>query len=245
MNATSGLVFVSVIVPASNEERLLPRTLERITEAFDAAKGTCEWELIVCDNNSTDHTAALATGAGARVVFEPVSQISRARNRGASAARGNWLLFIDADSYPSPDLIADVLDLIRGGRHVGCGSTLKVEGGPRWFRLAWVSKNPSMRLLRWCSGAFLLCEASAFRELGGFSTELYAFEEADFVRRLKRYGRPRGKVFAILYRHPFVTSGRKGDLGFLSWLRTVGVLWLSPKRSLRDLKRLDKWYHRR
>ena len=238
-------MLVSVIVPAFNEERLLPRTLERIKYALEGSGVAFTWELIVCDNNSTDRTAVVAIEQGANVVFELVNQISRARNRGASEAKGDWLLFIDADSYPSPGLIADTVDLIRGGCHVGCGSTLKVEDGPRWFKFAWESKNRSMRLFKWCSGAFLLCEASAFQALGGFSTELYAFEEADFVLRLKRYGREHGKKFAVLHRHPFVTSGRKGELGLRHWLKTAGKLYRAPRRSLRDPERLDTWYHGR
>jgi len=49
------------------------------------------------------------------VVFEPHNQISRARNRGAAAATGQWLLFVDADSTPSPELLADLREAIDSG----------------------------------------------------------------------------------------------------------------------------------
>ena len=101
---TPGLKL-SIVVPAFNEERLLPGTLDSINaaaQAFDAAGG---WELIVCDNNSTDRTAEIARAAGARVVFEPHNQISRARNTGAAAATGEWLLFVDAAAQQTPVLI--------------------------------------------------------------------------------------------------------------------------------------------
>src|SRR5690606_31223532 len=93
---------LSVVVPAYNEERLLGASLAAIREglaAFEAAGW--EAELVVCDNNSTDRTAEIARAAGARVVFEPINQISRARNTGARAGSGDWLLFVDADSFPS------------------------------------------------------------------------------------------------------------------------------------------------
>ena len=83
---------ISVVVPAFNEERLLPRTLESIRlalTAFERRGWSCE--LIVCDNNSTDRTAELACKAGAKVVFEPVNQISRARNAGAAQRRPSSL----------------------------------------------------------------------------------------------------------------------------------------------------------
>ena len=75
---------LSIVIPAYNEEKLLPRTLQSVQAAagaFTAAGWT--FELIVCDNNSTDGTALLARAGGARVVFEPLNQIARARNTGA------------------------------------------------------------------------------------------------------------------------------------------------------------------
>src|SRR5688572_32357746 len=84
-------------------------------------------ELIVCDNNSTDRTAEIARAAGAQVVFEPVNQISRARNAGAARASGDWLLFVDADSYPDAGLFRNVVEVIRQGRCVAGGATVRVD----------------------------------------------------------------------------------------------------------------------
>jgi len=80
---------ISVIVPAYNEAKLIEGTLAAIREATGVlAERGWETELIVCDNNSTDATAELAAAAGATVVFEPVNQISRARNRGRRSRPG-------------------------------------------------------------------------------------------------------------------------------------------------------------
>src|SRR5215471_15202166 len=75
---------ISIVIPAFNEEKLLPATLKAVNEARSAF-GDRGWqsELIVCDNNSSDGTAVIAREAGAQVVFEPVNQIARARNTGA------------------------------------------------------------------------------------------------------------------------------------------------------------------
>ena len=83
---------ISIVVPAFNEEKLIADSLSSINSAAESFK-KLKWEveLIVCDNNSTDRTAELARQAGAIVVFEPVNQIGRARNRGASVATGDWL----------------------------------------------------------------------------------------------------------------------------------------------------------
>src|ERR1039458_7030982 len=88
-------------------------------------------EIIVCDNNSTDRTAELARAEGAAVVFESVNQIARARNSGAAAASGDWLVFIDADSHPSEGLFTDVAEQIAAGRCLAGGSTVMLEG-PYW-----------------------------------------------------------------------------------------------------------------
>ena len=103
------MVKISIVVPAFNEERLLGESLAQINRAAKAFEPPgWETELIVCDNNSTDKTAEIALEAGAMVVFEPVNQIARARNLGASAATGDWFIFIDADSQPSAELFGDV-----------------------------------------------------------------------------------------------------------------------------------------
>src|SRR5512134_3000255 len=123
---------ISVVVPAYNEERLLPDSLRGIRAAMEAfdRRGWAS-ELIVCDNNSTDRTAAIAREAGARVVFEPVNQISRARNAGAAEAGGDWIFFVDADSFPTAELFSEAADAIGNGRCVAGGSTVVYANPPR------------------------------------------------------------------------------------------------------------------
>lgn len=127
---------VSVVIPAFNEEKLLPATLAAVGAAAEAFRVRgWSWECVVCDNNSTDRTAELARAAGAAVVFEPVNQIGRARDAGARVATGDWLVFIDADSLPSRELFADIAERIAAGRYLGGGSTVELEPGtPRYAR---------------------------------------------------------------------------------------------------------------
>jgi len=227
-------VKLSVVVPAYNEEKLLAGTLACIHEA---ARGW-SYELIVCDNNSTDRTADIARSAGARVVFEPVNQISRARNAGAAAASGDWLLFIDADCSPSRALFADLRDEIEKGACIGGGCTVRLAGAPPAVRFSVAAWNALSRTLSWAAGSFFFCEARAFRELGGFSHELYAAEEIDLSRRLKRRGR-----LVILHRHALVTSGRKAQL--YSWREHLAFLvrmMLSGGRALRRREDCSVWY---
>jgi glycosyltransferase involved in cell wall biosynthesis len=235
---------ISVVVPAFNEERGLAASLRSIRDAiapFDQAGWVSE--LIVCDNNSTDRTAEIARAAGAEVVFEPVNQISRARNTGAARATGDWLLFVDADSHPSRALGADLLRAIESGRYVAGGSTVgfdRPDAGVAGLGSIW---NALSRVMRWMAGSFIFCDARAFREIGGFSQALYAAEEIEFSRRMKRAARQRGQRIVILHRHPLLTSARKAKLytpremlGFLA--RTI----VRRGRTLRSAEECFSWY---
>lgn len=204
---------ISVIVPAFNEERELAGSLHSIRTAMRVLEDAgWQSELIVCDNNSTDRTAAVARAAGAEVVFEPINQISRARNAGAARASGDWLVFIDADSHPRPELFADMVRVIDEGRCLAGGSTFRLDVSGWAPRLGVGGWNLVSRSLKWAAGSFIFCEAAAFRELGGFSLEFYAAEEIDLFRRLKRLARRRGRSIVILHRHPLLTSARKAHL---------------------------------
>jgi glycosyltransferase involved in cell wall biosynthesis len=202
---------VSVVLPAFNEEKLLPAALAAVRAASAAftSRGWA-WECVVCDNNSTDGTAAAARAAGATVVFEPVNQIGRARDAGARAATGEWLVFIDADSTPSPALFASIAERIASGRVLGGGSTVELEPGtPRYARFVCGLWNLWSRLAGWAAGSCVWVEAEAFRAAGGFGTEYYAGEEVFLSRRLKALARRSGRRFVILSDHPLRTSSRK------------------------------------
>lgn len=234
----------SVVVPAFNEERLLPDTLRSIRAAMEAFdRRGWESELIVCDNNSTDRTAEIARAAGARVVFEPVNQISRARNRGAAEAGGDWLFFVDADSQPSVELFSDAAEAITAGHCLAGGSTVAYANPPLWAVLIIGMWNALSRLMRWAAGSFIFCEAAAFRAAGGFSEELYASEELDLFRRLKRMARRNRRTIVILHRHPLLTSDRKlrlYGLGELTWF-TLKII-ISGGRALRSRENCFAWY---
>ena len=234
---------VSIVVPAFNEERLLAGSLAAIREAmgaFDEEGWTSE--LIVCDNNSSDRTAEIARAAGARVVFEPRNQIARARNTGAAQAGGDWLVFVDADSYPTKDLFREAKKAIASGCLAG-GATVALESADRVIRFWVAAWNALSRRLRWAAGSFIFCEAAAFREAGGFSQDLYAGEEIDLFRRLKRIARRERRAIVILHENPLRTSDRKARLytkgeHFRFMLKTL----LVGGRNLRSRESCYAWY---
>ncbi len=235
---------LSVIIPAFNEEKLIGSTIVAIQNAFLANEAIgFDGEIIAVDNNSTDRTAELAEKAGATVVFESINQISRARNAGASNATGDWLLFVDADSEPSAALFADLMRLIIKGLHVGCGSVVWMEDLPLWGRMVmWIQARISV-MFGWAAGSFLACRADAFREIGGFSEELFASEEVEFCDRLKVWGRKSNLRFVVLRKHPMKTSNRKMKLySGREMLRELFGLMIRGRSGMKDKKNLDMWY---
>lgn len=227
---------ISVVVPAYNEEKLLGACLESVRAVFGAFSAPgLEHEVVVCDNNSADATPRIAAAAGAKVVFEPVNQISRSRNAGAAGASGEWLLFMDADSRLEAATLRQLLEAVNGGAVCGGGALVELDDVPDLFgRLTVRTWNLVSRIFSLAPGSFLFCRADAFRETGGFSAALYAAEELDLSRKLKRWGRKKGLGFVILP-GPHVSSGRKLRLyKKTEFLRVLLLLILKPWRALRD-----------
>lgn len=232
------------MVPAFNEERLLAASLGQIKAASRAfEKIGWKTELIVCDNNSTDRTAEIARLAGALVIFEPVNQIARARNAGAAAASGDWLIFVDADSHPSAGLFGDVARQIQTGKCLAGGATIRLDekffiaGGITHF---WNFLSRSFRLL---AGSFIFCETAVFRQAGGFSNELFVGEELELSGRLKKIGKKTGKEVVILRRHPLVTSARKMKLyTSREHLRFLALALFNRRRALTKRESAHLWY---
>jgi len=235
---------ISIVIPAYNEEQLIGETLLQVKAAL-ASFSRLGWgsEIIVCDNNSTDRTAVLARAAGAGVVFEPVNQIARSRNRGAAEAAGDWLIFIDADSHPSPELFADVADQIEAGRCLAGGCTIRLLGHYPVGNLITGLWNGISRVGKLLAGSFIFCEAQAFRKVGGFSNELFAAEEIDLSRRLKQLARIQRKRITILHRHPLRTSARKVHLYTLGeHIRFLLKVAFSHRKVLTNRDACHTWY---
>jgi len=235
---------ISIVVPAYNEERLIGDTLRELQQATTAfSRVGWESELIVCDNNSSDRTAELARAEGARVVFEPFNQIARARNSGAAAASGDWLVFVDADSRPNVALFEEVAEQIQTGSCLGGGCTVKLDeyySFPSKFVHFW---NWLSRRFRLMAGSFIFCEAAAFRQVGGFSHELFASEEIDLSQKLKRLARKSGRKIVILHRHPLLTSARKFRLYTPSeYLWFLGRTVLTAGGTLKRRESCHPWY---
>lgn len=216
------MATVSIIIPAYNEAENLPDTLEALGMAL--IELTDQVEIIVVDNNSSDSTAEVAKKLGVRVVFEPVNQIARARNAGARAACGEYLVFLDADTLLPPALLRTALEELSSGVCCGGGARIAFDQplplAARFFVLAWDWISVHGRL---AAGSFFFCLREGFLATGGFSEKVYAGEEIWFSRALKRWGSHRGLHFVIIPSPPVVTSARKFQW-YSAWRFVIFIL---------------------
>src|SRR5688572_29396833 len=108
---------ITVVLPAKNEEAGLERTLPKLKAELPEA------EVIVVDDGSTDQTASIARAHGARVLSSPYSMGNGAAiKRGARAASGEIIVFMDADGQHDPALIHRLLDKLDEGYDMVVGA---------------------------------------------------------------------------------------------------------------------------
>ena len=231
-------MMISFIVPAHNEEELLGRTL---TTLRDAAERLAQpFEMIVVDDASTDSTRAVADEHGATVVNVSLRQIGMVRNAGARAAKGNILVFIDADTLVPPETIRAALSALDQGA-IGGGATITFDESPGWWARTLTGMwNAISRRMRWAAGCFIFVRREAFDSVGGFDAEYFIGEEVILSAALKRVGR-----FVILPQY-VSTSSRKVQLhGKIETLGIILRLLFSGKKAWRRREGLDLWYRRR
>jgi glycosyltransferase involved in cell wall biosynthesis len=230
--------MISFIVPAYNEERLLGATLDALHAAARAVGEP--YELIVADDASADQTALVARRHGARLVHVAHRQIAATRNSGAREAKGELLVFVDADTIVNEAVARAAVHALRGGA-VGGGAAVQFDGViPLYARVLLPAIVRLFRAGRLAAGCFLFCTRSAFVSVGGFDETFFGAEEVIMSQALKRRGR-----FVIL-RQSVRTSGRKlrthsaGEM-----LSIMFRLALRGRNAVRQREGMELWYSER
>jgi glycosyltransferase involved in cell wall biosynthesis len=203
---------VSVVVPALNEARFLPRCLAALA-VQDYAGG---YEVIVVDNNSTDATAAIALAHGAVVVRETQPGVCAARQRGTEVATGEIVVSTDADTTVGPEWLSRITATFDANPTcVSVAGPCQYNGGPWW---GWAYPRVLFAIVfavfRVTGHVFYVTATNlAFRKdaFSGYNVTLtQGGDEVDLLRRLRR----RGKVIFLL-RNPSLTSPRRINHGLV------------------------------
>ncbi len=211
----------SLVVPAYNEEELLPRLLDSVDVARSNYRGGAEAiEVIVADNASTDRTSDVARQRGARVVLVEKRAIAAARNGGAKAAQGDILCFTDADSIVHSETFNEI-DRVLSERIVGGATGLRLDKTTAGRVLSFAMLIGIGFVLRpillreWprlnIDAGVVFMRRKDFEEIGGYREHRLFAEDVQLLVDLRRIGRPRGQHLARSDRAPTIFSTRKFD----------------------------------
>jgi len=190
---------LSVVIPTMNKVALLERTLDALARQELAPDDT--WEIVVVNDGSTDGTSAFLesrawTGDVSLVVVTPPANVgrARARNLGARAAQGTWILFLDDDIVASPGLLRAHLELLEANPDCGTIGYAVTEpdliDGPHFHYLD--SRGVARLQAGPAPGRFFVTQNAAvpreaFLVVGGFDEEFsgYGFEDMEVAFRLE------------------------------------------------------------
>lgn len=210
--------MISVIIPVLNEERALPATLNCVF----AQAGECE--VIVADGGSSDRTLAIASAAPRiTLVHAPTGRASQ-MNAGAEQAKGEWLLFLHADTLLPGDALVSIAGL---PREVEAGGFTHEFSGNDWGLrvVSWLHNFRCRRTDVFYGDQALFVRRQLFLKLGGFPDEPM-LEDVLFGERLRRVTRPR------MLNSRVITDSRKFERQGV-WTSLARVLLILVSHELR------------
>lgn len=206
-------IFVSVVIPAYNEEKLIAQTLKSLQKQTYK-----HFEVIVADNNSTDNTAAIAKQLGAKVVPVKKKGVGITRQSGFMEARGEIIASTDADTILPTNWLSRIVDYFQEDpTRTAVGGYSTLYSGP------WTAKliikylsYPFIVLDRLVSGGWNLCgfnmavRKDAFLLSGGFDTSLMIGEDIDISEKMRKLG-----LVTVEKDLTVQVSGRRYEKGYL------------------------------
>ena len=202
---------LSLIIPAYNEQDYLPALLNSVEVARAGFKGLDDSiEIIVADNCSTDRTAEVALSYGCRVVRVEKRVIAAVRNAGAAAAKGDILMFVDADSDIHRDTFNAVEIAMSEPGIIGGATGIKMERMSPGIALSYWAMVPML----WITGidtGVVFCRKKDFIATDGYNEEVLFAEDVQFLMNLKQLGRSRDQKLVKLHSARAITSARKFD----------------------------------
>ncbi len=206
-----GDVFLSIIIPSLNEQSEIGLCLEALQPLRDVSIRGMGVEVIVADGGSTDHTRELAETSADQVVS---SKLGRAQqmNVGAEFARGEYLMFLHADTELPSDFSVAWLNGLDWGFF-----PVKLSGSAWPFRVIERGMNIRSHLFGIGTGdQTLFVRRALFKSLNGFAN-IPLMEDVELCRRLKRVSPPSFQQGVV------TTSSRRWEQRGI--LRTVLQMW--------------------
>jgi len=197
---------ISVVVPAYNEEKLLPQCLKALkNQCFDLP-----YEIIVVDNDSTDKTAEIARKAKVKVVFEKKKGISAARQKGIEVSQALIIVQTDADAVPCENWLSEIYSSFSQRNNI-----VAVAGPSFLYDLDWLEKVVMkindiivFKIIPWFlknrtfRGSNIAFKKSAWKKAGGYFPETAFFDDVEFGKRLRQTGKIIFNPKQVVYSSP-------------------------------------------
>jgi len=181
---------ISIVIPAFNEENYIKNVFQGLKE-----QGFRNFEVIVADGNSTDRTREIVRQNGGRDVVETKRNIGAARNVGARLAKGDFIMFTNADTKVSKNLLKTYLDIFKDKNVVAAsGPLIPLEDTTRFIRFGYRYASFYLAKLSFAIGkpaisrSNSMVRTSAFKKCGGFDESLVTYEDLDLALRLSKIG---------------------------------------------------------
>lgn len=243
MNNISSFKKISVIVPAHNEEKFIEGCILAILSAAELV--SIEVEIIVVLNRCSDRTQEIAAKYGAVCLVDESRCIAAVRNKGCFAASGDILVTCDADSRLHKTSLKNVVDALSRPNVIGGGMRIVFDRRSAGIMMTQLFLDVAEKVTRLPCGAFWTTK-EAFVAVSGFDEKLTVAEDVYFAKKLKAYGKKRGKKYIVLKGSPLLTSSRKFDY-FGDWmlLKMIFIDSFKIRRSLKgiDTEFADEYFH--
>jgi glycosyltransferase involved in cell wall biosynthesis len=221
------MVNISIILATRNEKRYIGKTLKKALEASrEAGKYGVSTEIIVVDN-STDDTFTEAKRYVKNVYRFIPRGVSKARNFGAGLAKGDILIFMDADTTLQKSSLVDALEKFKDSRVVSLVSRVLPSPPQRTLStvLFYLFDGLYIRLCAYLSvlirfynrGDMTAIRKDVFDKIEGFNEKLHMLEITDILTKASSYGR-----VEVLGSPVFESSRRLKQWGLL---KSYNVWW--------------------
>lgn len=193
--------LVSVIITSRNEADVIGRLLRSVKK-----QDYKNVETIVVDNNSTDKTAEIARKHTKKVYnFGP--ERSAQRNYGGKIAKGEFLLFLDADMELSPKVIGECVNEIQNDKKVGAVVIPEISVGRSfWEKVKAFERSFYFDRLDFSIESARFFGKEAFEKSGGYDEEITGTEDWDLSETVRKQGYKIVKISVPIYHHETIPS---------------------------------------
>lgn len=211
--------FISIVIPALNEEKYIGDCLRALTE-LDYPKD--RYEIILVDNGSTDRTIEIAKQFEVQLVTKTGGTIGALRNYGANCARGDIIAFVDGDCRVCRDWLKNAVNLFSDPKVGAVGSRL-YHNPTTWVARCWSLMHSEKMITGetdWVPSGNMIVARKYFDKVKGFDERFLTSEDYDLCLRLRSKG------------YKIISDGK------------ISSIHLDPPKTLSEFYRKEIWHGR-